>query len=164
MGELSSFEGVDVIHAKIEIPDAAGGLREAMAVEPVELHHGDEVHVVLHCRVKKVRFDPAAKDNTDELTRVHVFETLDAAFIESDAVADHVRANVDRVRKLVEEQKGIQRLDDVLAEDDDEEAAAEQGRAHEAGLHHGVTVEGCPACVERDADRKADKPKRADLA
>lgn len=162
MTDLSPFEGVDVIHAKIEIPDAAGGLREAMAVEPVELHHGDEVHVVLHCRVKKVRFDPAAKDNTDELTRVHVFETLDAAFIESDAVADHVRANVNRVRKLVEEQKGIQRLDDVLGDDD--ESAAEQERAHEAGLHHGVTVEECPACAERDADRKADKPKRADLS
>lgn len=164
---LSDFEGSHVAAAKIEIADAAGGLREALAVDPVELHMGDEVHIVLHCRVKKVRFDPvdaktAKRSSDDALVRVHVFETIEAAFIDADQVAEHVRENVDRVKREVERLAGIQRLDDSLEQPDDAEMAAEQLRAHDAGLHHGVSVEGCSACAERDADRAGDQ--RKDLA
>lgn len=159
---LEPFEGLDVVAAKIEIADAAGGLREALAVDPVELHFGDEVHIVLHCRVKKVRFDPvdaktAKRAGEDALVRVHVFETIEAAFIDADQVAEHVRENVDRVRREVERLAGVQRLDDSLEESDDADYAAELVAAHNAGLHPHVLVEGCEACAQREADRADDQ-------
>lgn len=166
--KLSPFEDVDVVSSRIEIPDAAGGLREALKVEPVQLHIDDELHVVLHCRVKKVRFDPAGKGHEGELTRVHVLETLEAAFIDADQVAEHIRENVDRVKREVERLAGVQRLDDAMLDDDeqselDAENEAAMIQAHKTGLHPQSTVAGCPSCAERELDREADKRGRADL-
>lgn len=161
---LHAFEGTDVVAASIEIPDAAGGLRDALAVDPVELHHGDEGIVALRWRVKKVRFDPAkGKGNEGKLARVHVFETLEAAFIDDDQLDKHIRADADRVKREVERLQGVQRLDDAIEEPDpeqlssDAEHTAELLRAHVEGLHHSGNVVGCVACEERDADREADQ-------
>lgn len=166
---LHAFEGTDVVAASIEIPDAAGGLRDALAVDPVELHHGDEGIVALRWRVKKVRFDPAkGKGNEGKLARVHVFETLEAAFIDDDQLDKHIRADADRVKREVERLQGIQRLDDAIDDDPDGMASDEQMsrdaehtaellRAHVEGLHHSGNVVGCVGCEERDTDRGADQ-------
>lgn len=117
--KLHDYEGNPVVVSKIEIPDAAGGLRDALAVDPIELAYRDEGYLVLHWRVKKIRHEPAGKDHSDdELARVHVLTTLNAAFIEEDQVGAYVRESADRVAKKIEELKGIQRLDDHLEQDE----------------------------------------------
>lgn len=107
-GKLSPFEGKDVLRAAIEIPNAAGALREAMKFEPVELHHGAKVYVVLECDVAKVRFDPV-KD-TDALARVHVFDAIGATMVDADLVRSHLDAQRERIQLAKEEAEGVQRV------------------------------------------------------
>lgn len=164
---LSSFEGSDVVASKIEIPDAAGGLRDALAVDPVELHLGDEGVVALRYRVEKVRFDPTKGKRAveGELVRVHVFSTLEAMFMDDAELDERLRHNALKVKVELEKLAGVLHLDDDLDDGEPVVDAAAMVKFHEEGLHHGVAVVGCPACAEREADRKADKPKaRKDLA
>lgn len=163
MSDLSSFEGSDVVAAKIEIPNAAGGLRDAMEFEPVEMHHADEGYIALHYKVKKVRFDPESKEHPENLVRVHVLDALNAAFIDEDLVGRQLADQRDRMAKRREEAAGVQRLGDHLDEvmPDDAEHAAELVAAHNAGLHPHVMVDGCEACAEREQDRRDE---RKDLA
>ncbi len=72
---LTSFENRMVTRAKVEIPGAAGGLREALDFDPIELCHDQEVMIVMRARVKKVRFDEIKE--SDCLARVHVLEPLE---------------------------------------------------------------------------------------
>lgn len=95
---LSSFEGSDVKATAIEIPNASGGLNEAMAVEPVELHHEETVYVVLECKVQKIRHDPIMEKNepTGDLTRVHILKAgrstiVDAALVKKAIDEQHAR-------------------------------------------------------------------------
>jgi hypothetical protein len=147
---LTPFGVKDVIRAGIEIPGAAGGLREAMKFEPVELDHDQEVYVVLHCRVNKVRFDEI-KD-TDALARVHVLQVVDGggALIEPSLVKEHLDAQNERIRIAREEAKGIKRLD--LGDEGDEADAAETlVLQHRQGVHDGEARDGCPMCDEASA-------------
>jgi hypothetical protein len=147
--DLQPFEGSDVVAAKIEIPNAAGGLRDAMEFEPVEMHHGDEGYIALHYKVKKVRFDPHSKDDPDALVRVHVLNALNAAFIDEVLVGEHLRTQQLRIQKQREDAQGIQRLD--IGADD-----ATLVKEHDEGLHP-VQIAGCPACDEREEDRTEDR-------
>ena len=107
---LTDFEGRPVIRAAIEIPGAAGGLREAMKFEPAEFHHGDEVTLVIRCTVGKVRFDPI-KD-TDALARVHVFVAEEATFIDgalvTEALAEHRDLDVDGCEECAAEAEALE--------------------------------------------------------
>lgn len=147
---LTPFEGKDVLAAGIEIPNAAGGLREAMAIDPQEFHHGERRYVVLELDVKRVRFDPIPK--TKGLSRVHVFTANAATFVDADLVAKHVEAQRERIEAAkVEKERadGIVRVPfgDTLQE------------AHDRGEHGDGLVEGCPDCdAEQDAlDEEKDE-------
>jgi hypothetical protein len=101
--KLSEFEGLEVTQSSIEIPDAAGGLRAALKIDPVELHKGDRVYVALECEVVKVRFDPVDKEDlTGEQARIHVFRTVSAAIVEKDLVGDALAAQADRIAEARE--------------------------------------------------------------
>lgn len=161
---LAQFEGNDVMAARIEIPGAAGGLRDAMEFDAIELHLGDEVYVAIHCRTKKVRFDPESKEHPERLVRVHVLEALTAAFIDDELVGEQLRTHKLRVAKQREEAAGVQQLEDALDDDVPAIEPAVMTVAHDSGMHHGVTVAGCPRCAERNADRADDdRAARADL-
>jgi hypothetical protein len=148
---LSPFEGRDVVAAAIEIPGAAGGLREAMKFVPGELQHDDEVYVVLHCRVKKVRFDEIKDD--EGLTRVHVFDVDSAALVDGGLVRDHLDAQNERIRLAKEQAEGIQRLGLDPGEMAEAEALEQQ---HKAGVHADGLRDGCPACEEEKAAYEAE--------
>lgn len=122
VSHLVSFEGHDVIKASIEIPNAAGGLRSAMAIEPRQFAHQEKVFVVLECDVTKVRFDPIKE--TDCLARVHVLSAENATFVSGDLVHQQLAAQAERVeaaRNLAklqrEKEEGTERL--VGADGDD---------------------------------------------
>lgn len=130
MGKLNSFEGRSVAMAGVEVRNAAGGLQEAMKVDPEEYHHGEELFVVLRCEVTKIRHDPI-KD-LDSLRRVHILTASDATIVDGSLVEEALDAQAQRI----EEAAGIHRM----------EAERILQIAHEAGEHAKLT-DGCPACA-----------------
>lgn len=128
--KLTKFEGRKVDAVGIEIRNAAGGLQDAMKVDPEEWHLEDEITVVIRCRVTKIRHDPL-KD-TDGLRRVHILTAEEATVIEDDLVADAL----DEQKRRIEEVLGVQRLPIELI------------AAHEEGGHAEESVDGCPLCDE----------------
>lgn len=160
--KLQPFEGKLVLNSAVEIPNAAGGLREPMQFEPRELHHDEEVYVVLRSKVRKVRFDPI-KD-TDALTRVAVLDVVEGMFVDADLVAKHLAEQRARLAEAREEreakEKGLERLNFPSEE--------ELRLAHTEGEHDATAVDGCPTCqqvvVEADAAPAAEQPNRARAA
>ena len=102
---LEPFDGRDVIASGVELANASGGLNKALAVDRIELHHGDRVVVAVEVEVTKVRFD-GIKD-TDALNRVHVMRVENATILTDPAVVNEA-LEAQRVR--VEEAQGVTRL------------------------------------------------------
>lgn len=143
---LTPFEGKDVLAAAIEIPNAAGGLREAMAIDPQEYHHGERRYVVLELDCTKVRFDPV-KD-TGGLRRVHVFSATGATFVDADLVAKHVEAQRERIEAAKIEAERAERAEGIRRVPFGDELQD----AHDRGEHMDGLVEGCADCqAEHDA-------------
>lgn len=134
MSKLAKFEGRQVLTAGLEIRNAAGGLNEALKVDPEEWHHGDEVHVVLRCDVTKLRFDPI-KD-MDGFRRVHILTANEATVIDGTLVAEALSEQA----KRIEEAAGIRRL----------ALLSEVRAAHDRGEHTKL-VEDCELCAEEAA-------------
>lgn len=63
--DLGMFDGRPVIMASITIPNAGGGLHDALSLDPVLLHTGDEVDVLLRCTVGKITHDPILNKGAD---------------------------------------------------------------------------------------------------
>lgn len=119
---LTPFEGRDVVQSTIKVTNAGDGLSEALAVEPVEMHHGEKRYLLIEAEVTRVHYDEI-KD-TDVLRRVHTLRAGTATLVDEDwaipAIAEQKRRNL--------EAKGVHALsfedDDVIAflegGDDDE--------------------------------------------
>lgn len=101
---LSSFEGKDVLSTTVAIRRAGDGLSKALGVDPVELHHGETVYVVLKTTVEKIRHDPVT--DTDGLQRVHMLVTEAATIV----AASLVEAHIEEQKVRIEEAAGISRL------------------------------------------------------
>lgn len=116
---LTMFEGLDVVGSSIEIPNAAGGLREALKVDPMELHHGDEFHVTFQCRVRKVRFDPVDKEDLGgPVHRVHVADAVIATVVDRELVGPALEAQAARIA-LAKEIEGQRTFNDELDDVED---------------------------------------------
>lgn len=112
MGNLGKFEGLDVMAVGVEMPNAAGGLQEAMKFDPVEFHQGDEGYIVLHYTVTKVRFEPMVRDNVrGPQRRVHVLNVDEAAPIDSKYVQEQLAEHRERIKKAKDEMVGTPALD-----------------------------------------------------
>lgn len=108
---LQPFENKPVVKAAIEIPGAAGGLQEAMKFDPVELHQGEEVHVVLRCTVAKVRFEPIDKEEpSGAQSRVQILRAEEATLVDGDVVEEHLTIQRLRIQKAKDDAAGIQGL------------------------------------------------------
>lgn len=108
---LSKFEGLQVTASGVEMPGAAGGLREAMKVDPAELHHGQEGFIVLHFQVSKVRHEPIVKGETEPLRRVHVLQVDEAAFIDAELVEEHMATQRAKIKAAKDAAAGQDPLD-----------------------------------------------------
>lgn len=147
---LSDFEGLAVRQAGVELPKAAGGLQEAMKIEPREIHQGDEGTIALSYTCQKVRFEPIDKDAPDgDQRRVHVLQVTGAAFVDSEIVTKEITDQSDRIQRAKEEAKGITRI--PFGENQEDALAA----AHDNGDHAEGLVAGCPYCQE-EADLEAE--------
>jgi hypothetical protein len=111
--ELTPFEGSPVYAVKVEIPGAAGGLRDAMSFDPVELSRGDEVVIVMKCKVEAIRFE-GNKEHPEGQTRVQILKPLadSTTFVDEVLVAEALRQTKNRLREMREKKAGITRLFD----------------------------------------------------
>jgi len=105
---LKEFEGLEVIEAGVEMPNAAGGFQDAMKVSRRELHHADEGYVVVKYSVRKVRFDPIMEKNEDtgKLRRVHVLHAESIAFSDDPKVAKIISDQQSELKRLRDEEAG----------------------------------------------------------
>lgn len=133
MTELGTFEGRDVIQQKVKLGGSATGLNEALTVEPMIHHPGEEVTMLVRGRIV-VGFEEV-KD-TDCLARVETVKITAGAFVDESLATDTLQ----RQAELIEQAKGIQRL--AL---EPNKAAIE---AHQRGEHPGDDEFGCPLCDE----------------
>ncbi len=148
---LSDFEGLPVVEAGIEIPGAAGGLREAMKIDPSTFHKGEQVFVVLECRVGKVRIDPIDMDYLDgPQRRVHVFVVTNATMVDGNLVREQLTDQAEKIRLAREAAQGVTRLPYT----DDEFVHAQ---AHAAGEHASGLVGECPVCQTEKAAVEAEQ-------
>jgi hypothetical protein len=109
--KYTEFEGRDVIASGIEMPGASGGLNAALAIDGLELHHGDTGAIVIQYEVTKVRFDPVK--GTEALQRNHVLGITNASQVDMELVADLLKRQMDRneeARKAAKEAEGIHEL------------------------------------------------------
>lgn len=139
---LSKYRGRDVLSIGVEIRNAAGGLNDALKVDPVEYEVDDEITVVMRCVVDKHRHEKV-KD-TDGLRLVHILSANEAAIVDDALVAevlDRQSKRIEQAKIQREQEQGVYQLGAAMAE------------AHEEGHHADGLVEGCPACdAERDAE------------
>lgn len=151
---LSSFEGLAVVGCSIELPSAAGGLREALRVDPVEFHHGDEFHVTFKCKVRKVRFDPVDKDEPDsDQHRVHVADVVQATLVDEELVRDALSSQADRIAQA-KEIAGQLKLDagEQTQEADNDDADPEEPFLGYSDLTTGEVVARIEASGDDDQD------------
>lgn len=106
---LGKFEGRPVLASRIEINNAGSGLSDALDLDPVAYHHGDQLFVLLEVQLRKVRMDEL-KD-ADGLARVHV------TYAENGIVVDQATADemMDGHREAQEEARIAAELADEAA-------------------------------------------------
>jgi hypothetical protein len=75
--DLGTYDGRDIISCGIVIPGAGGGLREALGLDPIELHYGDQVDVLLRCTVGKHTHDPILDKHKEDTGNLNLVYTLD---------------------------------------------------------------------------------------
>lgn len=154
MAVLADFEGKAVRQVGIELPGAAGGLREAMKVAPESFLQGEEVWIAIKARVAKVRHEPIdGKELDGDQRRVHVLAIEGSAFVDAEVVETHIAAMSERITRAREREQGIGRLPT-----DDE--AAELAKEHERGDHQ-MLIPGCFDCaneVAAEAAEAVDEP------
>lgn len=150
---LADFEGSPVRQSGIEIPGAAGGLRDPMKIDPRAFHKGEKVYVVLECLVDKVRFDPIDKDApAGDQRRVHVFSVEGATIVDGELVEEHLAAQRAKIERAKDAAKGQGRLptDEELYE------------AHTNGEHADGLVPECVECERETAAVAAEQAEAGD--
>lgn len=127
-----SFEGRTVAASAVRITRTGDGLSEAMALDPVELHHDDEVWFIIKGRVDQVNYRPIPKAE-GLLQRVHTVVAAESAMVDAEDVKAIMDRERERVLLLKEEAQGVTRLpmgDDplgVLLKAPDEATSPEPG-------------------------------------
>jgi hypothetical protein len=104
MTTLTPFDDHDVVETTVRIVGVGDGLSEALEVEPVELHHGQIVHIVLRGEVTKITYEPTKAG--DELRRVHTVRASFGTIVDQTVV----RKVLDAQRKAIDKAKGVNRL------------------------------------------------------
>lgn len=124
--KLSKFDGLDVLATGVALTGAGDGLSKALAIDPVELHQGDEVYVLTKAIVQKVRFEPIDKDNPrGPQRRVHMLRAGTATIVDPDFAKGKIEDQERLIREAQEAAKGIVPIPEVVAA---EKAHAETGR------------------------------------
>lgn len=140
--DLGTFEGRDVLNSSIAIRKAGDGLSQALKLDPVVLHQGQKVYVVLECVVGPIAFKPI--DDTDCVARVQDLIAGVATIMDDVVVSEAIDRQRERLDRAADLAKGQGRLPT-----DEEHHAAHTNGEHASGL-----VDGCVDCEgEKEAAR-----------
>lgn len=138
---LPDFEGLAVVKSTAKVTNTGDGLSESQDLDPVALHHGDEVWYVGRGRVTQVNHRPTNPDFPDGAQmRQHTIKTEDLMLVEEGEVSalmeqrNELRAaqreTLQRARDAAE---GQERLDVQAEQLAAEQAALEAEKAEGAG-------------------------------
>lgn len=116
---LGEFEGRDVLQLVARVTKAGDGLSKAIALAPTPHRTGDDVTVVMRCKVGPVAHDLIP--DTDALKRIETYIAGTVTVVADDGA---IAAQLDEQERLLEEAQGIKRLE---FGDGDGEADGEQG-------------------------------------
>lgn len=135
---LPAFEGLPTIAVSLEVRGIDGGFNDGMTIDPVVLHKGDKVFLLVEGTVAGINHKPIEEANA--WRRAHVIR-VDAGTLVSREFAE---AHLDEQARRIEEAKGLARLPftDELQD------------AHDRGEHKTGLVEDCPDC-ESEAELTA---------
>lgn len=109
MTELGTFEGRDVIATPIVIRKAGDGLSKSLDLDPVIIHQGDDLYVVLKLHCDGIKFK-ANKDRDDMLDRVADCSAVLCTVVEEKSVAKALAAQA-RKFEQAKEMKGQEQMD-----------------------------------------------------
>lgn len=133
MANLGTFEGSPVTKAGITIPGLAGGLRDAMRIDPEAFRKGERLFVVAECTVIDVDMEAIDKDDpAGDQRRVHTLGVEAATIVEREVVAEAL----DRHRERLQVAK------DAEAQQHTIQLAVD----HNEGQHATRKVAGCQEC------------------
>lgn len=126
---LPAFEGLPTTEVSLEVRGIEGGLNEGLTIEPVVLHKGDRVYLLLEGTVDHI-LHKGIKDE-DAWRRAHVIRVDAGTIVDADFAEERLEEHARRL----EEARGLQRL-----------PFEELSVAHKEGEHADGLVEGCPEC------------------
>lgn len=157
MANLADFEGKAVRQVGIEMPGAAGGLRDAMKVAPEQFLQGEEVWIAIKARVAKVRHEPIDKNELDgDQRRVHVLDVEAATFVDAEIVGKQIAEMQERIVRQREREQGVSRLPT-------DEELAQLKAEHDAG-EHTMVVPGCGDCAVEENRREMEANEPTSIA
>lgn len=86
---LKPYEGTPVTGVSLEVSNTGYGLEQSMAMEPVELHHGQVVHLLFRTVVDKIRHDRVDRDDLSAgLIRAQILRADEAILVDPEIVAE----------------------------------------------------------------------------
>lgn len=142
--DLGEQDGDPVIGVGIEVRNAAGGLQDALAIDPAIFHKGDRVMVLLDCEMTGLAFKPVKDSNA--WRRIHVLHAEGATIVDGVVFTEALAAQADKIQRAKDEASGQGRIDDALA------LQAE----HDDGQHAPGLVDGCPDCTAEQETAAAE--------
>jgi hypothetical protein len=107
---LEPYEGQAITELGIEIPGAAGGFREPLAVDETLIdmlkgvQHGDTIFAVFQLVKQKIRHEPA-KDH-DGWRRVDIFAVDGVGIVEAGLAEEAIREQRQRVQAALDAAEG----------------------------------------------------------
>lgn len=138
--DLGDFEGRKITKTTIAVTNAGDGLSQALKIDPILLHQGDKVYVVLEAVVGKVTFDPY---DDGVAARVQTLKAGVATIMDSDVVKRAIDEQRVKNERAAEKEDGVRRLPVDLHDD------------HIAGEHESGPADGCPDCALLDEEAAA---------
>lgn len=121
--DLGMYEGRPVIMCSVTVPNAGGGLHDALGLDPILLHTGDSVDLLLRCTAGKITHEPIMHkgDDTGNYNRVVTLHADKGTILGDTAIGDKAftklsarleKAELER-RKAAEAATGQQSIPDA---------------------------------------------------
>jgi hypothetical protein len=120
--KLQAFEGAEVHRATVAIRKAGDGLSEGLAIEPDEVHQGEQRYYVLRAECKAVNFKTDDKGIT---TREHVMHAVAISPVEGFEAEKFLQEYATEVQRKKSEVDGQLLLDSELAATEREQQDAD---------------------------------------
>lgn len=119
---LPEFEGHEIVHAAMKITKTGDGLSEALQLEPVALHIGDEFCAVLRGVIVDVQHPRFKSTDADEsrVIRKHVGETREITLVDEADVQGALNQAAERLATLRDEAAGREPLPGMKHGEDEE--------------------------------------------